>query len=769
MEQFRVAVALNTILWGGIYNPIIPIKSSKDTILSEYLIKLFDVDALYAIGAKTSYVAETLDRHPSLVPLWRKLSSPTKVGAQMNFLDIQHLSEGKRRFPDLLERAAIFEWEDDEPLSDMFLTVFGHFDFGPELKWSLDYKNLVSSTLGVSSRSIEKTKEVVTMSDDNLPTYSPILQTSLLLQSDNFTISAAHHGFYVGDPRSAEDLINFWNIRALGATFVQFFPIGPEGGRMKKSAAGYAAWLRSRGLDEVYIYRNEANDEDVSGLMAEVSKAGIKTRMWLNIEPHIWNGLNWKPVSFYISERESSLFVDSNNGSYSTLVQLPERVFLKNKELEHQQHTVAFNFKSSAIKLNAAAPLPRLEALNEFYGRNIFYDGFGTKVDSAKGDLSKVVECRSSSLHMGFISRQKFIEEVFATCGIRSSLSTPGVTTRQLFQKMDSNIWNCDVFQIKGLRELLLSTSSKAPEKINIEELSSPEEAGDPLELQQERQTKTLKPFLRNVAVRQIGQDFVRYEKMRISLRRSGDKLSADDVFQFMVEKDFIRTGLSVSCGDCHAINWLPLGGIRELWECIYCGYSNKMTAHVLETYKKEVWQFMRNGIFAKKGADGAIPVLLTVSVLAQLGYDLMDMGTEWNPFFSTALELSFDGKQCEIDFAFMARNRTDHRLAVAIGECKGGKSINQKDCDNLYEVAQKLETGGEISCYMCFSKLTSFTADEIDLFKNLEQKKGAKIILLAEDELDCLERYCLFEGEYPNSLEDVSRISRQKYLRPNP
>src|SRR2546425_2949905 len=63
VDDIVMATGINTLLWGGIYNPIITV--SGDTDLATQLLKLFLPDVLFAIRGNQT-IDKFLSRYPSL-------------------------------------------------------------------------------------------------------------------------------------------------------------------------------------------------------------------------------------------------------------------------------------------------------------------------------------------------------------------------------------------------------------------------------------------------------------------------------------------------------------------------------------------------------------------------------------------------------------------------------------------------------------------------------------------------------------------------------
>ena len=64
IEDLMLAVGINSLLWGGIYNPIIPI-NKLDNSFGDQLVKLFEVDALHPIS-EADEVLEFMKKYPLL-------------------------------------------------------------------------------------------------------------------------------------------------------------------------------------------------------------------------------------------------------------------------------------------------------------------------------------------------------------------------------------------------------------------------------------------------------------------------------------------------------------------------------------------------------------------------------------------------------------------------------------------------------------------------------------------------------------------------------
>jgi len=129
LDDFLIAVRINTLLWGGQFNPLLPI-SPDDTRWANELLGLFPVDFLYSVAEATELNAFK-QRHPFLSETHRHKDSifeqdwhSNKRAAQ--FLDIKDVvdrywSEEFRHKPEGFSSNFVLpKWESSDPLHALF-------------------------------------------------------------------------------------------------------------------------------------------------------------------------------------------------------------------------------------------------------------------------------------------------------------------------------------------------------------------------------------------------------------------------------------------------------------------------------------------------------------------------------------------------------------------------------------------------------------------------------------------------------------------------
>jgi hypothetical protein len=167
---------------------------------------------------------------------------------------------------------------------------------------------------------------------------------------------------------------------------------------------------------------------------------------------------------------------------------------------------------------------------------------------------------------------------------------------------------------------------------------------------------------------------------------------------------------------------------------------------------------------------QGAIPVALTLQQ--------MDTVLSWGtPLFVTSMTIESNTqafRPCETDLVVVSeKGLYDHRLGIAIGECKGRGEITEQDVRNLTQVADAFPKD-RIMPFIIFSKTAPFTVDEIARCRAAQPAGRKSLILLSDREL---EPYFVYERATKEfvirstavSLQDLANTTHELYFDPKP
>jgi hypothetical protein len=242
IEDLERAAELNTLLWGGIYNPIVPVGAGNDTI-SRQLIELFGVDVLYAVG-RDEQIERLLESNQQLTsPIFRELlyedwhSKKNIVGYldSLNIVQKGWEKEFKHSPDDYVSNCTFLRWEDRDPLNVLFVLQFGRFPL-----WC----NLMDDFEAAFRGGMRAREIVVGLSDTIDPKVATSVTSIRLTELDLQGHGTGFHsgaGLYVGDATEFTDLVSFWNLRAAGYPIL-FVPTSHVD-RIFDLAAEHVAWL----------------------------------------------------------------------------------------------------------------------------------------------------------------------------------------------------------------------------------------------------------------------------------------------------------------------------------------------------------------------------------------------------------------------------------------------------------------------------------------------------------------------------------------------
>jgi hypothetical protein len=731
------ASGINTLLCGGVFNPIIPI--SESTRLAENLVKLFGVDVLYAV-TENEHTKSFQEKYSYLQSpeysnkgLFHEDYSTHKQ--KVRYLDILNLiqyywdQDFKHKPKKYKSNCALITWRADDPLKNVFSVLLGHF---PTTEHNLldDFGDAFLNGLRSRLIRIELTND---LRSDLLTTLSPIEFTSSELRSYRRGFGFQRDGIYIGDENSFEDLWSFWNLRAAGSAR-RFLPKN-HFARCEAYTRAYLKVLDDNpshpsGFDDgisVHYWRKDPRTVEVDQEIVQIATR-FKTKKSFTYSAQteaLWNGLNIKATANDYGVDSTLVNVEEFYDKYRVFLNLQDKPpIIKNAshEIQGQQIVVSIHpYGEGSDYRNHTLKPPFIFGLSEKYSTEIAV--YPDRLRSEPEGVALIIEADDKYATLYPLPHQKLIEHIFHYVGIEASISQPGLITLRVLEKLKSYAAiGGDVFRIRGVRELL--ESLRADECIE-----------------------------RGEATKKIWADgqFKKYQK--------GWK-DTSSAFDHLLAKDFFRAGLELQCDHCKLKSWLSLKDMDDFWVCTFCGNKHQTSLHLRS---RGSWKFRKSGLFAKdNNQEGAVPVILTLGKFAHT--------FDWsNLVFSPSLNLELGSLKCEIDFCVMQYQRREE-IELGIGECKsyGGKVV-QQDVDNLKAMHAKFK-GTEIKCYLVFSKTAEqFDSEEIDLFKGVTRENIPVVLFLNKElESDRYQDYGATDvpNKYAATFRELSTNSYHRYLK---
>lgn len=731
MEDVRKVIRLTCTLWGGRYNPIIPIGPESS---ARQLISTFRVDTLYP-ASDDAELAEFVNRFPYL--LWpdhvRRLFVEDERGKAPTLLDIQHpisihyepYTLGRQS---LTSRPVLYTWAVDDLLADIFLAYFG---FYPDKETTgIDYARLVREYADASYGAIRPGESV---SGDVFMSQTPLGITAIDLQRDRLP-DTYNRGLYVGSANDFDDIVNFWNLRAADIDLIFYDPAHKN--RLEQLKEAYLRELREapqdpdRWYDQIAIW----SKFDRTG----INGSGYGPNTILCNAAGIWNGLNVKPPLMGFEEKSSLGSVSFDASRPSVSFQLPQKPFYDRGGVSIQKAVVSVRPLVGSSNKEETFWTPFIPELNEYYGREVC--GRWNTARAEVDGLGIVTYVSTDNLALHSLNSRHLVSKIFSAFEMAAEPSDKGLVTMRLIQQM-GGIQGCRVFKIPGVRKLI---QDHGP----------------------------LDSFTRSNAVVTIGQndpatrrpDFLAYEDLFIE-PRGAPKLRPEDAFTYLLKKGVFHAGLDLRCPSCELSFWIQLDDLATEVPCEYCRARFNITPQL----RDRDWAYRPSGLFGTAdNQQGGITVALTIQQLDTILHTVPTIFvTETN-----VRHPSGKFRPCETDFIVVTRGYRG-RVNIAIGECKTRLEITDEDVANLTAMADMFPPE-RFQVFIVFSKATSFTDQEVTRCRRAQGRHERRVIMLSDRELEPYLVYERTEKEFDISstvicLEDLAQATHFIYFDPRP
>jgi len=738
LDDLRKAILLSNILWGGRFNPIIPVDDEAEAL---QLVEVFRVDALYPIQNDPAIIA-FIDKLKHIQwPILHKtiVVADTRYPQYPPFatvLDIYHAlvrlhEEYVKDLPQPKLSACLYSWEETDPLNNILLATLGKYPSTADIK--IDYAEMMKKALLAQEVSIPLDGEVPL---EILQKVYPSKITKYFLErSVHSGRGWSNPGLYVGDSQNFDDLVNYWNLRASDIELLFYDPAHKARLDPLKDA-----WFK-RLNDGISKSREGRPWEDHVAIWAKNRDSVIPTdvlgqnTMRCTVDKHIWNGLNITPPVMHFKKR-SVLASITDDYPPRAIFQLPDKPFLDDPQFMHQHLVVSVHALVDIANESATFSPPFIPELNEHYGRKFYY--FYNRARAEPSGVGIITTATDNNLTLIALDVQELIQKMFSTFGIEAKPSQAGRVTSRLIQQM-GGLQGCRVFKIAGVRH--------------------------PIE-----KYKTYQSFKKSAAIQIIGDNdpktghpnYTRYESLCLEYNPSLRKWKPEHAFLYLLKKQVFMVGLEFRCPQCELEFWRVLDDVRSEARCEYCGIQFGVAPQL----KDRDWAYRRSGLFGHEdNQEGA----LAVSVVLQQ----MDTAFMRRKFFTTGMELSAASPQidCETDLVVLHQGR-EGRIGLVIGECKTRGKITAADVSNLTRVADALPRS-RFDVFLLFAKLVPFSAEEIAACNMAQGDGEPRVIMLSDRELEPYDLYELADKEFvmhqshASSLEDMARATDEIYFNP--
>lgn len=201
--------------------------------------------------------------------------------------------------------------------------------------------------------------------------------------------------------------------------------------------------------------------------------------------------------------------------------------------------------------------------------------------------------------------------------------------------------------------------------------------------------------------------------------------------FEMLVNNNVVQLGLEVECNFCEKRNWYSLQDIKHAPQCAFC--LNSYTFPICNPDKDTTWSYKVTGPFSlEKYAEGGYATVLAIRFFGNVFSSISDANITW----ASGVKLRFEKKEEEIeaDFLIWYQKRMtfqlDFKPQLLIGEAKSFGSFKKIDVERMRYLAEQFP-----GSFLVFSIMKNeLTKKEIVLIQKLA-KWGRKFLKNGKDE----------------------------------
>lgn len=646
------AIKINSFLWGGVFNPIIPVfgkvpklwkksgsafgKTAKE-ILNGYL-NAYSPDYICQLG-NCEKKKLSLKKYPSIkssdILADIKEDGTPKYGIGL-FEILSDFYKNELRF--VRKKPNTFIYPSYKKSGLFFASIFGSL---PDSLLSLFNENW--------SELLELKKEAITFEN-----YSSFLDFEYLffrrMTYHKLKVFSSGSCLFFMDANNSQDIVDYWNLRAIGWSIIPVAKQSVDFPDVKKMAEDFIdenSGMHRYGNFYVRatIMKSRSTDEkDVSAFIKSLSikedkKSDGSRVVFQHWYPRMWD--EWARNKDGVVCREIEAF--SKDFDFNTD---GENVSLRTLDPDF-----AFRFGGHGTPRFANIISLRTYRNNDIYaevipdaGQNAtrVLSGFGmldwrfTKKESVY--LAQHTKWR---IHLSITKAEELFSAWLQDNGLSCTLSPAGLVAKQMIKKL-GGLWGLQTIANEGIISLL-------------------------------REMENGKILDEN--------DF--FSKIQKIANQSWVKNNASELTKRYLDVGMFKLVARLQCPVCAHRTWYPLNSLDYKLRCVNCSDIFEVPTHSPNQIK---WSYKTFGCFSLSGAgEGAYSTLLVLRLFSQI----LDFPTTPITSFLTKI----DNSEIEVDLGILIKEHRSDREAetrVVFVEAKTFGNFEKSDIDKMNKLAKK-------------------------------------------------------------------------------
>ena len=700
-EDLQMAVALSTRVWGGEFNPIIPVGTGGRLLGPK--VDRFGVDFLHPTSPDEALIKVARDYSQRSGLASRSLLQERFAWSQFTIADVSHLlhDETPQRRPASTPWYT-FSWHSADPLGHALALIVGSHRLPIEVR--PDTEAMYQTSLAPQHIAIPLHGELPAEIGDRA---TPLSLTVAGLFYP-YPMGYPSVSLYVGDHLAFDDLISFWNLRACGLAIL--FISGIETQRWRRmidsQIARYVA-IRDKDMRArfcVWTAPGRAIPDAIRNALAshDVNECAVPP----NTLPDELGRLDSRTSEDDLNLQGILSDQGPDGGQVNVMnFQLPFRCPRADEDvLWHDQEIVVdLHTPPGVMTIDDLAILPP-----QHRGSDRWYS---TAMRLSRGILSGGLYCRtyhtlmSPGIAFKALSFSRIVAQYLSHVGVSIRRSQAGVIARSMVDRL-GGLLSAGILRSPAVRALLACFERKAVHSTQF------------LQMRIQKAPASSDPHANILA--------------GAGLRVAGGMDPSRSILRHLVEHRVLRPRLRLQCPICNARRLVSAQQLRERMQCLICGAEIVLG---LDTSLIRNWWYSLDGPFrVRKKQQGSIPVILTL-------LQLRTMLWASHIWYEYSLEIRGHAGDVmrEIDFLLFAVDPWG-RPQFVFGECRGAGHDDTfpPRIATLVRLCRKFRRAG-FDSFLCYSTLgTNLSQLETETLTRL-MKRGIKVIIRTGPELEAV------------------------------
>lgn len=696
------AMQISSFLWGGTYNPIIPLHQRLDRsnpffseggsareVFEGYL-KAYDPDYVVRLGsAKTAKVNlgnyTEIDGDEILTGIGKSGSPAYGIGLFEIFV---HLLQRDFRFK--LREKVTFDVPETRG-SLLWTSIFG--DATPDLRPNVDHY----------LKAFPNYKRVPCAEESYLDLFRH--ENWFLRRLANREIQTRRKGFrddwvYLLDGKSVEDVVFYWNLRALGWQILPVPISAQDIPAVRSHVEGYieANYWPHRGNPSIYNHTTLLKAPSITAKQHEDYAASLK------LKPAKEEGFGKLTRQHWIP-RIWSDWDRRHNGAERAQISV-KKIDVKLAPIENRFHVPSLLPDFAGEFSRSGTP----RCANEFEPRVYGESGTYAEVIPEGGEhLARAVvrysyhefRCSADGLvhypsHKNWEHRlelplaESVFQGWFKERGWDTAVSDNGHIVKHVLKQF-GGIWGSKWITNEAVLQLLHDIAT-----------------------QKWLEQKVFRGLVNKAA-------------------NKADFLNADSLAKWLVDSNIVKLGVELTCPQCRQRSWFSVSEANYTVDCRQCLESFKLPTEAPDEIR---WAYRGNGAFTSKhGTQGALAVILTLHLFTRSASDQV------TPMFS--FHAKKGGEEMEIDLGLhtrIMRGGFPERNVLFV-ECKSYNEFQKADIDRMETFTRSFPGAAMVFATLrrelSRAEVTMMTRVAKRMF-NLRLKRGetAPLVILTGNEL---------------------------------